>query len=121
MMNTGSMVIIFPILLLMFMGAIQWGLYFHGQNLVRSAAQDGARRGQQQSGTRAEAEATARQRLGDTDSGVLSAPVVQIDVGDAEVTAQVWAHVPVLVPLPFDGVVYASVSGPKERFVEPAP
>jgi hypothetical protein len=39
--STASFVILFPLFLFMFMGLVQWGLYFHARNQVAAAAQKG--------------------------------------------------------------------------------
>ena len=33
---TASFVVVFPVLIVMFMALVQWGLYFHAQSLVDS-------------------------------------------------------------------------------------
>ncbi|MGH3738761.1 MAG: TadE family protein, partial [Micromonosporaceae bacterium] len=46
--STASFVILFPLFLFMFMGLVQWGLYFHARSQVAAAAQDAARAAQGQ-------------------------------------------------------------------------
>ena len=99
--STASFVILFPLFLFMFMGLVQWGLYFHARSQVAAAAQDAARATQGVDGTPEDGHAVASSLLADaTGSGLLEDLTVDVTRADGVVRAQVDAQVRVLVPLP---------------------
>lgn len=114
-----SYVLLFPVLLVMFMSLVQWGLYFHAQSLVDAAAQDAARATQDAGGTADDGRAVADELLADArSSGLLENLDVTIDDAGGLVRASVNGRVRSLVPLPgFDLSVHGLAEGPKERFV----
>ncbi len=120
--STASFVILFPLFLFMFMGLVQWGLYFHARSQVTAAAQDAARAAQGVDGTPEDGQAVANSLLGAaTDSGLLNNVTVNVTRVDGTVRAQVDAQVRVLVPLPgFDLRVQGVSQGDAEEF-EPEP
>ena len=120
--STASFVILFPLFLFMFMGLVQWGLYFHARSQVTAAAQDAARATQGVDGTAEDGQAVASSLLADaTGSGLLEDVTVDVTRADGVVRAQVDAQVRVLVPLPgFDIHVSGVSEGPSEDF-EPEP
>ncbi|MGH9137241.1 MAG: TadE/TadG family type IV pilus assembly protein [Acidimicrobiales bacterium] len=120
--STASFVILFPLFLFMFMGLVQWGLYFHARSQVTVAAQDATRAAQGVDGTPEDGQAVANSLLGAaTDSGLLDNVTVTVTRVDGTVRAQVDAEVRVLVPLPgFDLHVQGVSQGDAEEF-EPEP
>ena len=116
--STASMVILFPLFLFMFMGLVQWGLYFHARTQVAAAAQDAARAAQGVDGTPEDGRAVADGLLADaTSSGLLEDVTVDITTANGVVRAQVDADVRVLVPLPgFDMHVRGVSQGDAETF-----
>lgn len=120
--STASLVILFPLFLFMFMGLVQWGLYFHARSQVTAAAQDAARAAQGVDGTPEDGQAVANGLLADaTGSGLLDDVTVIVTRVDGTVRAQVDAQVRVLVPLPgFDLHVQGVSQGAAEEF-EPEP
>ncbi|MGH9030831.1 MAG: TadE family protein [Acidimicrobiia bacterium] len=120
--STASTVILFPLFLFMFMGLLQWGLYFHARSQVAAAAQDAARAAQGVDGTPEDGRAVADGLLADaTGSGLLENLTVDVTTVDGVVRAQVDADVRVLVPLPgFDVHVRGVSQGDAETF-EPEP
>jgi Flp pilus assembly protein TadG len=117
--STASFVVLFPVLLIMFMALVQWGLYFHAQSLVDAAAQDGSRAAQDAGGTPDDGRAVADQLLADaTRSGLLNDVTVDVEDGNGTVRAVVRGHVRSFVPLPgFDLTVEGVSQGAKERFI----
>jgi Flp pilus assembly protein TadG len=113
------MVVLFPVLLVMFMALVQWGLYFHAQSLVDAAAQDGARATQDAGGTEDDGKYVANQLLGDaTRSGLLEHLTVDVRDTNGTVHASVRANVRSFVPLPgFDLTVEGVSDGKKEQFI----
>jgi Flp pilus assembly protein TadG len=120
--STASFVILFPLFLFMFMGLVQWGLYFHARSQVSAAAQDAARATQGVDGTPDDGRSVASSLLADaTGSGLLEDVTVDVTRADGVVRAQVDAQVRVLVPLPgFDLHVRGVSQGVAEEF-EPEP
>ena len=120
--STASFVILFPLFLFMFMGLVQWGLYFHARSQVAAAAQDAARATQGVDGTPEDGRAVASSLLADaTGSGLLEDLAVDVTRADGVVRAQVDAQVRVLGPLPgFDIHVRGISEGDAEEF-EPEP
>lgn len=120
--STASTVILFPLFLFMFMGLVQWGLYFHARSQVAAAAQDAARATQGVDGTVEDGRAVASSLLEDaTGSGLLVDVTVDVNRADGIVRAQVDAQVRVLVPLPgFDIHVRGVSQGATEEF-QPEP
>ena len=116
---TATYVVLFPVLLVVFMALVQWGLYFHAQSLVDAAAQDAARATQDAGGTVDDGRAVADDLLADArGSGLLEDIDVAVDDDGAVVRATVNGRVRSLVPLPgFDLSVHGLSEGPKERFV----
>ena len=116
--STASFVILFPLFLFMFMGLVQWGLYFNARSQVAAAAQDAARATQGVDGTPEDGHAVASSLLEDaTGSGLLEALTVDVTRADGVVRAQVDAQVRVLVPLPgFDIHVRGVSEGVAEDF-----
>src|SRR4051795_5713617 len=77
--STASFVILFPLFLFMFMGLVQWGLYFHARSQVAAAAPDAARAAQGVDGTADDGKAVANNLLTDaTGSGLLDRVVVNV-------------------------------------------
>ena len=120
--STASFVILFPLFLFMFMGLVQWGLYFHARSQVAAAAQDAARATQGVDGTVEDGRAVASSLLEDaTGSGLLDDVTVDVTRADGIVRAQVDAQVRVLIPLPgFDVHVRGVSQGATEEF-QPEP
>jgi Flp pilus assembly protein TadG len=114
-----SLVVLFPVLLVMFMALVQWGLYFHAQALVDAAAQDGSRAARDAGGTVEEGRAVADELLLEaTTSGLLESVTVDISDSDGTVRATVAGRVRSLVPLPgFDLTVEGVSAGAPERFI----
>ena len=120
--STASFVILFPLFLFMFMGLVQWGLYFHARSQVSAAAQDAARAAQGVDGTSEDGRAVATSLLADaTRSGLLDNLATDVTRTDGIVRAEVAADVRMLVPLPgFEIHVRGVSQGEAEEF-EPEP
>ena len=120
--STASFVILFPLFLFMFMGLVQWGLYFHARSQVAAASQDAARATQGVDGTAEDGRAVATSLLADaTGSGLLENLTIDVTRTDGVVRAVVEADVRVLVPLPGFEVHVRSVSQGEAEEFEPEP
>jgi Flp pilus assembly protein TadG len=110
-------VIIFPLVLLIVMALVQWGLYFHGQHLVDAAAQDAARAAQGVDGTPADGRAVADDLLAaERASGLLHDVAIDITTNGGVVRVDVHAKVTSLIPLSFARDLHGEAQGPAERF-----
>ena len=108
-------VIIFPLVLLIVMALVQWGLYFHGQHLVD--AQDAARAAQGVDGTPADGRAVADDLLAtERASGLLHDVAIDITANGGVVRVDVRAKVTSLIPLSFARDLHGEAQGPAERF-----
>lgn len=117
---TASFVVVFPVVVVMFMALVQWGLRFHAQSLLDAAAQDATRAAQAFDGTPHAAHQVAANLLGDAmASGLLHDVDVDVAEEAGSVRTVVRAEVRSLVPLPgFAGGAVEGISeAPKERFV----
>jgi Flp pilus assembly protein TadG len=116
--TTASFVILFPLFFFMFMGLVQWGLYFHARSQIAAAAQDAARAAQGVDGTPEDGHTVAEGLLAEaTGSGLIENVTIDVTRADGIARAQIDADVRVLVPLPGFGVHVQSVSeGVSEDF-----
>lgn len=116
---TASFVVVFPVVVVMFMALVQWGLRFHAQSLLDAAAQDATRAAQALDGTSDEGREVAANLLGDAlASGLLTDVDVDVAEEAGSVRTVVRAQVRSLVPLPgFAGTLEGISEAPKERFV----
>lgn len=117
--STATAVIMFPILLIILMTLVQWGLYFHAQSLADAAAQDAARAAQGVDGTPADGEAVAAALLDRArESGLLQDVKVEVTSVAGTVRAEVTGQVRSLVPIPgLSSRVHGVSQGPAEDFV----
>ena len=110
---------VFPVVVVMFMALVQWGLRFHAQSLLDAAAQDATRAAQALDGTSDEGREVAANLLGDAlASGLLTHVDVDVAEEAGSVRTVVRAQVRSLVPLPgFAGGLEGVSEAPKETFV----
>lgn len=108
----------FPLVLLIFMTLVQWGLYFHASQVADAAAQDAARAAQASGGSEVAASAAAEDVLGDArGSGLLHGIDVSVSGDARSVTVTVTGEVRSLIPLPLRLKVRGVAGGPLEQFV----
>lgn len=91
-------VLIVPVLLLMIMLVIQFGLWYHAQHVVQAAAQEGARAARAEGMTAADGRTRAERFLAVTGSGAVQAAVIQADRSPDAVTVRVEGQAPAVVP-----------------------
>ncbi|MGH9117150.1 MAG: TadE family protein [Acidimicrobiales bacterium] len=117
--NLASVVILFPVLIVMFMGLVQWGLYFHARQVVTAAAQDAVRAAQDADAIPANGQAAADAVLDPSiRSGLLESTHSEVTETDEMVRAVAGGRVRSLVFLPgFTLDVTGVAEGPKEQFV----
>jgi hypothetical protein len=112
-------VIVFPVVLLVILLALHFGLYLHAAQIAEAGAQEAVEAAQGERALAGDGEAAARALLGQL--GALRAPRVAVERTATVVTATVAGQAQQVVPgLPVR--VTASAEGPVERFVpETAP
>ncbi len=105
-----------PVLLLLLMLIVQFGLMFHARNVAEQAAQEGAARARQFDGSAGAGKADARAFLAEVGTGTLQKQRVTVFRTDTSATARVSGVVVSVVP----GLklrVSESASGPVEHYV----
>ena len=111
-------VLLVPVLMLLIMLVIQFGLWYHAQHLVQAAAQEGARAARAESATaedgRAQADSFLRETAGESVRGADIEAERTID----SVTVRVVGEAPAVVPGLRLGV-RASATSPVEEFSAP--
>ena len=111
--------ILFPVLIVMFMGLVQWGLYFHARQVVTAAAQDAVRAAQDADATLTTGRAAADAVLDPSiRAGLFDSTHTEVTQADGTVRAVVGGRVRSLVFIPgFSLEVNGVAEGPKEQFV----
>lgn len=119
--TTAAMVVLFPVLIVMFMGIVQWGMWWHAQAQLTAAAQDAARATQGHQGTVTAGEALATELVGSSvDSGLVDNVVIDVTRADGVVRVEITGQLRSLVPMPMDLQVRGIAEGPVEVFVSEA-
>ncbi|GAA1937805.1 TadE/TadG family type IV pilus assembly protein [Amycolatopsis minnesotensis] len=122
--DTGSesvgLAVLFPIVLLLILSAVQGGLWWHAHAVAAQAAQAGVDAGRPVGATTTIAAETARSFTTRAGSGVLTDPAAQATVTAETVQVTVSGTVPRLLPIPgLDIHTEASAQASKERFTVP--
>ncbi|MDP9404524.1 MAG: pilus assembly protein [Actinomycetota bacterium] len=114
-------VLIVPVLLLLIMFVIQFGLWYHAEHVVQAAAQEGVRSARLEGGSAEMGRRRAERFLARAGSRVVSQPVVRSSRDSSSATVAVEGHAVAVVPglrLP----VRANAVSPVEEFrAEAAP
>jgi Flp pilus assembly protein TadG len=122
--DTGSesvgLAVLFPVVLLLILSAVQGGLWWHAHAVASQAAQAGVDAGRSVGATTTTAADAARSFATRAGSGVLTAPEVQAVVTAEIVGVTVSGVAPRLLPIPgLDIEVSATARAVKERFTVP--
>jgi Flp pilus assembly protein TadG len=115
---TTQLVLVMPLLLLVVMLILQFGLWYHGSHVAVAAAQEGARAARLEGGTAAEGEARARAFLGALGREVVGEPEV-VATRDAEAARVEVRGLSVAVVPGFRLPISAVSEGVVERFRPP--
>jgi K+-transporting ATPase A subunit len=91
-------VLVMPVLLVMVMLVIQFGLWYHAQHVVQAAAQEGARAARMEGMTAADGRARAETFLVVTGSAAVQGAVIEADRSPELVTVRVQGRAPAVVP-----------------------
>lgn len=111
-------VLVTPALLLALMLIVQFGLFFHAQNVAENAAQEGAAAGRRFDGSEEGAAQRARMFLAELGPRTLNNQTVSAQRTPETATVTITGTVISLVP-GLDLKVEESASGPVERYVPP--
>ena len=113
--ETAETAIVLPVLLLLILGIVQGGLWYHGTNLVQAAAVNAYESARLYGATSADginAGTTTAEQTG----GMLTDITVSVTRTGTEVTATVTATTPGLLP-GVNTTVTKTITGPVERWV----
>ncbi|OIQ82808.1 TadE-like protein [mine drainage metagenome] len=112
--------ILFPVLLALIVGIVQYGLWFHASSLALAAAQEGVSAARVYSADPGSGPARAREFLVTHGAGTLTdVTVAATTPGAGQVEVQVTGRSLSLVPGVPGLVVTQSAAGPVERFTTP--
>lgn len=97
---TAELAVVGPVLMMLILGALQFGLWYHARHVVQTAAVEGARRAAAEGASLAEAKAHAmsvlRAGLGEAARG----PAARASLEQEDVRVRVEANMKGLLPLP---------------------
>lgn len=111
-------VLLVPVLILLIMLVIQFGLWYHAQHVVQAAAQEGVRAARAENGTADDGTRRATAFLDQVGGNTIQAPEVASVRSDEMATVTVDAHAAAVIPgLSLD--VHATASSPIEEFSAP--
>jgi len=113
-----ELVITFPVVLLVILLALQFGMYLHAAQIAEAAAQEAVEAAQAERAVASAGQSAARSLL--TQLGALRGPTVRVDRTTTTVTARVTGRAQQVVP-GFDLDIFATAEGPVERFVPETP
>ncbi|WP_275293508.1 TadE/TadG family type IV pilus assembly protein [Amycolatopsis sp. La24] len=119
--ETVGLAILFPLVLLLILAAVQGGLWWHAHSVVSQAAQTGADAGRPVGATGRDAAEAARSFVDRAGHGMLTAPQVDGSMSPQVVQVDVSGTAIRLVPIPgLDLRVTATARVVKERFTVPS-
>lgn len=95
-----ELAIVAPVLMLLLLGVLQFGLWYHAQNVVQTAALEASRVAVAEEAASNDGEDRARTVLIAGLGSAVSEPVVLVDLGQDDVRVSVQASMRGLLPLP---------------------
>lgn len=113
--ETAETAIVLPVLLLLILGLVQGGLWYHGTNLVQAAAVNAYESARLYGATTADG-VSAGSTTAEQAGGMLTDVNVTVTRNGNEITANVTATTPGLLP-GVNTIVTKTVTGPVERWV----
>lgn len=116
---TTETVLIVPVLLLLIMMVIQFGLWYHAEHVVQAAAQEGVRTARVHGGTADDGRSRATQFLVAAGGSVVDGPVVDASRDAQRATVKISGQAVAVIPGLSLGV-HAEATSPTEEF-ESAP
>lgn len=91
-------VIVVPVLLLLIMVVVQFGLWYHAEHVVQAAAQEGVRAARALDGTPADGKERARRFLAVTAASLIKEPAVQATRDDRQAAVEVTGRAVAVIP-----------------------
>ena len=115
---TLELAIVAPALMLLVLGIVQFGLWYHAEHVTRTAAVEAARLAAAEDGTQSEARSRATDVLTAGLGGAAEAPSIDVDISSDTVRATVTARLRGLLPIPgFSSfVLRGDATAYRERF-----
>lgn len=115
---TLELAIVAPTLMLLVLGIVQFGLWYHAEHVARTAAIEAARVAAAEDGTQADAQSRASEVLSAGLGKAAEEPSVNVAIGSDTVRAQVTARLRGLLPIPglSSFVLRADATAYRERF-----
>lgn len=114
---TTEVVLLFPVLLLVLLFSVQFGLWFHASHVALAAAQEGARAGREAGPSPRDPASVTNGFLERLGNGLLESPRVTVANDGDTVRVEVQAHVTKVVFIPgISFPVHAVSQGPIEKF-----
>jgi len=105
-----EMVIVVPVLLLLIMTVVQFGLWYHAGHVVQAAAQEGVRTARSLDGTAEAGRERAQRFLAATAASLIHDPVVQASRDQEQASVEVSGTAVAVIPGLHLGVSARSVS-----------
>ncbi len=110
--------IVAPALMVLVLGILQFGLWYHAQHVTRTAAIEAVRAAAAESASVDGAEARAADVLSAGLGTAVDAPIVEVAIGSETARAVVSARMPGLLPIPglSSFALHADATAYRERF-----
>ena len=108
-------VILVPVLLLLIMTVVQFGLWYHAEHVAQAAAQEGVRAARSEGSTADDGKARTAQFLSATGSSVIDDPVVVVTRDAQHASVRVSGTAVAVIP-GFHLDVHAEATSPSEEF-----
>lgn len=112
---TAELVIATPLMLLLVMGVIQFGLLWHAQQVAQTAASQAVNTARAQHSSAGAGQMRGQQFLNQTAAGDLDSSQVTVTRGATQVTADVTGQAASVIP-GWHPTVHAHAAGPVENF-----
>lgn len=91
-------VILVPVLLILIMAVVQFGLWYHAEHVVQAAAQEGVRAARALEGTAEGGRSRAQQLLAVTAASLVENPVIQAARNDRQASVEVTGTAVAVIP-----------------------
>lgn len=91
-------VIVVPVLLLLIMVVVQFGLWYHAEHIMQAAAQEGVRAARALDGTPESGKERAQRFLAVTAASLIEEPAIQATRGDQQAAVEVSGRTVAVIP-----------------------
>lgn len=108
-------VILVPVLLLLIMAVVQFGLWYHAEHVAQAAAQEGVRAARAEGSTSDDGKTRTEQFLAATGAAIIDGPVIVVTRNATQASVRVTGTVVAVIPgLRLD--VQGEAASPTEEF-----